>query len=220
MKTEFWWRQDEPWWAELYLWPLTLCSIFYAGGAALARALARPRRAAVPVISVGNLTVGGAGKTPVVLALAERLLAKGRRPAVVSRGYGRLARAPWLLVETTSSAEQCGDEPLLLKRRLPALLVLVGARRSLLADQAVRLGADVILLDDGLQHHGLARDLEVEPARERAPLAPRSPAGAQPAAGRAGWAGPALAHALRSGKEAQARAWALARPGREPLRGH
>ncbi len=159
--TDFWWRQDEPWWAELYLWPLTLLSLLYAAGAALARSVARPVRAQVPVISVGNLTVGGAGKTPVVLALAERLLARGFRPAVLSRGYGRRSRAPWVEVDVHSSAVTCGDEPLLLKRRLPRLIVLVGARRALLAAEAVRQGADVILLDDGLQHHALARDLDV-----------------------------------------------------------
>lgn len=159
--TSFWWRRQEPWWLELFLWPLTLASYGYAAGAWLSRTLARPVRVSVPVISVGNLTVGGAGKTPVVLAIAERLLLRGRKPAVLSRGYGRISRERCVEVLEDSSADRCGDEPLLIKRRLPALLVLVGPRRALLAEEAVRRGADVILLDDGLQHHALARNLDV-----------------------------------------------------------
>jgi tetraacyldisaccharide 4'-kinase len=112
----------------------------------------------VPVISVGNLTVGGAGKTPVTLALAQRLSARGRRPAVLSRGYGRRSREP-LEVSPDARVEAAGDEPLLLARR--GCRVFVGSRRAALAELAIRRGADVLLLDDGLQHHGIARDLDV-----------------------------------------------------------
>lgn len=114
------------------------------------------------VISVGNLTVGGAGKTPVVAFLAERLLQGGAQVAVLSRGYGRQGRGlvrvvgpPW------PSAEEVGDEPLLLARRLPAVQVWVGAKRVALAREALRAGATVALLDDGFQHRALGRDADV-----------------------------------------------------------
>jgi tetraacyldisaccharide 4'-kinase len=150
----FWWRSDPPAWSA----PLQALSPIYAAGAAVHRAISRPVRAGVPVISVGNLTVGGAGKTPVTLCLARRLAARGRRPAVLSRGYGRRSREP-LEVTAESAVEAAGDEPLLLARR--GCRVFVGPRRAALAALAVQRGADVLLLDDGLQHHGLARDLDV-----------------------------------------------------------
>jgi len=156
----FWWRTDEPAWAEAALWPLSVASLAYRAGAALARGSVRPVRAGAPVISIGNLVVGGAGKTPVALELAERLLRRGKQPALLSRGYGRRARRPVEISEQTPFA-LAGDEPLLLKRRCPRLRVLVGPRRAVLASQAVARGADVLLLDDGLQHHQLERDLDV-----------------------------------------------------------
>jgi tetraacyldisaccharide 4'-kinase len=114
------------------------------------------------VVSVGNLTAGGAGKTPVVAFLAERLVREGAHVAVLSRGHGRRARhhvrvagPPW------PSAEEVGDEPLLLARRLPAVQVWVGASRVALAREARSAGATVALLDDGFQHRWLARDADV-----------------------------------------------------------
>jgi len=156
----FWWRRDEPPWAEAALWPLSIASLAYRAGAEFARRSAHPVRAGAPVISIGNLVVGGAGKTPVALEIAERLLRRGKQPAVLSRGYGRRARRPVEVSELTPCS-LAGDEPLLLKRRCPRLRVLVGPRRALLASQAVARGADVLLLDDGLQHHQLERDLDV-----------------------------------------------------------
>ena len=119
-----------------------------------------PRLLSGPVVSVGNVSVGGAGKTPVALALAEELLRRGKQPALLSRGYGRRARHAVEVSEQTPYS-LAGDEPLLLKRRCPRLRVLVGPRRARLASQAVARGADVLLLDDGLQHHQLERDLDV-----------------------------------------------------------
>lgn len=114
------------------------------------------------VVSVGNLTAGGAGKTPVVAFLAERLLRAGVRVAVLSRGYGRRGRAvepvrgpPW------PSFERVGDEPLLLARRLPGLDVWVGGDRVELAHRARAAGATVALLDDGFQHRRLGRAVDV-----------------------------------------------------------
>ncbi len=150
----FWWQREAPLWS-LALFPFETA---YRAGAALHRAAARPVQARVPVISVGNLTVGGAGKTPVSLCIAQRLIARGRRPAVLSRGYGRKLRTP-LQVSAESAVRDVGDEPLLLARR--GLPVFVGPRRAVLAGLAVERGADVLVLDDGLQHYGLARDLDV-----------------------------------------------------------
>ena len=155
----FWWRAEPPLWSAA-LWPLEWA---YRAGAALHRISARPARARVPVISVGNLTVGGAGKTPVTRALAMRLIARGRKPAVLTRGYGRRSRAPILGVTPSSRVEDVGDEPMLLAKSMP---VFVGAKRARLADIAVEAGgADVLLLDDGLQHHALARDLDRKSTR-------------------------------------------------------
>lgn len=170
-----WWRQDEPGAARILLSPLSLLSAGYAAGAAVARALARPARAPVPVISVGNLCAGGAGKTPVALFLCERLLARGARPAVLSRGYGGAGAPGGVAVVSAGagpllSAREAGDEPLLLALRCPRARVLSGPRRTLLAAEAVRRGADVLLLDDGLQHHALARDLDVVVADAANPL--------------------------------------------------
>ncbi len=156
MSPAFWWR-DRAGLPSLLLAPL---SLLYGAAADAHRALSRPVRAPVPVISVGNLVVGGAGKTPVTLWLAQRLLARGRRPAVLSRGYGRRGSGD-LEVLVDTPALLAGDEPALIKRRCPEALVLVGARRARLAPLAVARGADVLLLDDGLQHHALARDLDI-----------------------------------------------------------
>lgn len=159
----FWWQPEAPLWSLLLL-PI---EVAWRAGAAIHRATARPAQARVPVISVGNLTVGGAGKTPVALCIAQRLIARGRRPAVLSRGYGRKLRAP-LRVSADSVVREVGDEPLLLARR--GLDVFVGPSRAVLAGLAVERGADVLVLDDGLQHHALARDLDVLVADASNPL--------------------------------------------------
>ncbi|HET8542629.1 MAG TPA: tetraacyldisaccharide 4'-kinase, partial [Anaeromyxobacter sp.] len=122
-------------------------------------------RAGAPVVSIGNLAVGGAGKTPAAIAVARRLAARGRTVAVLSRGYGA-ARADARVVSDGRAvlldADAGGDEPVLLARRLPGTRVLCGPRRAELARTAVRdLGADALLLDDGFQHRALARDLDV-----------------------------------------------------------
>jgi tetraacyldisaccharide 4'-kinase len=116
-------------------------------------------RMKVPVVVVGNLTVGGTGKTPLVAWLSTRLAAVGMRVAIVSRGYGGRARGV-TRVTVHSRASEVGDEPLLLARRAQAT-VFVGRNRVAAAKQAVADGADVVLCDDGLQHLALARDCEI-----------------------------------------------------------
>ncbi len=118
-------------------------------------------RAAVPVVSVGNLTVGGTGKTPCVLWLARALRARGRRPAILSRGYGRTATGIHV-VTAASTPAAAGDEPLELAAALPDVPVLVGRDRRATARRSVSAGGiDLLLLDDGFQHRPLHRDLDI-----------------------------------------------------------
>jgi len=118
-------------------------------------------RPPVPVIVVGNITAGGTGKTPVVIALVECLQQCGLRPGVVSRGYGARISGSAFRVEADSHADQCGDEPLLIRRRTGCPCVVAPRRAQ--AVQALLAGGDVdiVISDDGLQHYALARDLEI-----------------------------------------------------------
>lgn len=118
-------------------------------------------RASVPVIVVGNITVGGTGKTPLILYLIEHCRARGLRVGVVSRGYGaQPPSVPWR-VTAEQSADEAGDEPLLLVQRSGVALMIdpdrARAVQSLLSAEPL----DLILCDDGLQHYRLARDLEL-----------------------------------------------------------
>ena len=115
-------------------------------------------RSTRPVIVVGNLTVGGSGKTPLVIWLVEQLRQRGLRPAVISRGYGRSARGA-RRIGPGDSAEDVGDEPLLIARRT-GVPVAVGERR-IEAARLVEQECDLILCDDGLQHYALGRDAEI-----------------------------------------------------------
>ncbi len=132
-----------------------------------ARNPSQRRRLARPVISVGNLRVGGSGKTPVVAHLAALLAQGGERPSILSRGYARERETDGVTVVSDGSTilsdvAHAGDEPLLLARALPTVPVLVCAERSLagrLAEE--RFGVTVHLLDDGFQHLQLARDLDL-----------------------------------------------------------
>jgi tetraacyldisaccharide 4'-kinase len=123
----------------------------------------RRTRLAVPVISVGNLTFGGTGKTPTVIALARDLVQIGRKPAVLTRGYKRVGDEQVVVIgpDPRQSAAEVGDEPLEMARRLPGVPVVVDADRARGGAEAQRLGADVVLLDDGFQHLPLERDLDL-----------------------------------------------------------
>ena len=124
------------------------------------------RRLPVPVISVGNLTVGGTGKTPTVIKLVEWLLAEGKRVAVLSRGYRRTSRVRHLLVSDGErilvGAEDAGDEPYLIAARCPKAVVAVGPDRYELGRWVLsRFRVDCLLLDDGFQHLALHRDVDL-----------------------------------------------------------
>ena len=127
----------------------------------------RRRRLQRPVVSVGNLRVGGSGKTPIVEYVARMLSASGERPAILSRGYGRRNAHDGVTIVSDGSTvrenlDAAGDEPLMLARALPGVAVLVGADRYLSGRLAERrLGATVHILDDGFQHLGLERDVDL-----------------------------------------------------------
>jgi len=119
------------------------------------------RRLAVPVIVVGNLTVGGTGKTPLVIALARLLREHGYRPGIVSRGYGGLARSWPQQVRPDSDPVMVGDEPILIARQTGCPMAVGPDRAEAGAALLRHHDCDILLCDDGLQHYGLQRDLEV-----------------------------------------------------------
>jgi tetraacyldisaccharide 4'-kinase len=124
------------------------------------RGVLRAHTLSGPVVSVGNLSAGGSGKTPFVLHLGELLKARGVKFDVLSRGYGRRSRGV-LLVDPGGLANQFGDEPLLIARKLE-MPVIVGEDRYAAGRFAEsRFGTQLHLLDDGFQHRGLARDFDI-----------------------------------------------------------
>ena len=133
--------------------------------------------AAVPVISVGNIALGGTGKTPLVAALARRLLAVGARPAILTRGYRRRDKRPVLITQERQVGwERAGDEPALLSRALPEVPIVVDPDRVRGAATAVReVGATHLLLDDGFQHWRLVRDLDIVVVEASDPFGARAP---------------------------------------------
>lgn len=124
------------------------------------------RRLPRPVISVGNISVGGTGKTPTVLLIARHLLERGKRVVVLTRGYGGSLEGEIRIVSDGAqlllSPEEAGDEPCLLASALPGLMVVMGPDRYRAGCLAMeRLAPDIFLLDDGFQHQRLVRDLDI-----------------------------------------------------------
>jgi len=160
-KAPAWWFEGKlpPWWARalagVYARAVTVRRWLYRRG------FKRVKEVPVPVIVVGNLIAGGSGKTPLVIALSERLRSAGFTPGIASRGYGREdARTPrW--VEADTSPRLGGDEPVLIARRT-GVKVRVDADRVAAAQALVKAGCDIVICDDGLQHARLHRDLEIE----------------------------------------------------------
>jgi tetraacyldisaccharide 4'-kinase len=158
---EIWYRQSAP------PWPLRLLSLPFAlvvrlRTRAYASGLLRQQRLKKPVIVVGNVSVGGTGKTPLVIWLVEQLRGLGLRPGVVLRGYGasHAATGAPRLVQPDSDPAEVGDEALLLWQRTGGP-VAVGRDRASAARLLVTAGANVIVADDGLQHLRLARNYEI-----------------------------------------------------------
>lgn len=155
--------------------PLTLAALSAAAAAYRVALAARSgsyglgllstRRLPVPVISVGNVTVGGSGKTPLAEWVVKALAELGARPALISRGYGRRTRGVRIVADRGAvrlGARDGGDEPVLLAERLPGVPVVVGESRYEAGAVAVgSCGAGALVIDDGFQHRTLAKDLEI-----------------------------------------------------------
>jgi tetraacyldisaccharide 4'-kinase len=127
------------------------------GAVADARMQRAGHRAGIPVLCVGNLTVGGAGKTPTAIALGKLLLERGEKPFFLTRGYGGASGGP-VLVRPSHSAREVGDEPLLLAQIAPTI---VAHDRIAGAAMAVKVGASMIVMDDGFQNPALAKDFSL-----------------------------------------------------------
>ncbi|PKN60222.1 MAG: tetraacyldisaccharide 4'-kinase [Deltaproteobacteria bacterium HGW-Deltaproteobacteria-11] len=166
-----WYGQRHTTREKMLLLPLVPLSLLYRFVVFLRRLLFdrgffKQHKTAVAVISVGNLTVGGTGKTPMVIMLAKHLQAKGYRPAVLSRGYGSKATSPVNIVsdgeKILMDGAEAGDEPVLIAISAKGVPVLTGAERIVTAATAVeRLSADVLILDDGFQHRQIARNIDI-----------------------------------------------------------
>jgi tetraacyldisaccharide 4'-kinase len=166
------WNEEQP---KALIGPLhaglRLLSILYGGTIALRnhlydRGRLRHEKLPCPVVSVGNITLGGTGKTPTVIFIARLLKNHGYRPAVLSRGYGGLAKAPVNVVSDGNRLlmgwREAGDEPVMIAGALPGTPVLTGPKRFLTGKAAVeRFGADILILDDAFQHRGLFRDIDI-----------------------------------------------------------
>jgi tetraacyldisaccharide 4'-kinase len=150
---DFWWRRERTPVASL-LAPLGAL----AGAYASARLKREGRSVGIPVICVGNPTVGGSGKTPTAIHLAHRLAGLGRRAVFLTRGYGGTLRGPAVVDPNRHSSAEVGDEPLLLARAAP---VIVGRDRVVAALGAERLGAEALVMDDGFQNPALAKSLSI-----------------------------------------------------------
>ncbi len=151
-------------WYEHHRWVYLLAPLAW-----LFRRLARRRRRRleesavavdVPVVIVGNISVGGTGKTPLLIALVQRLQQAGYRPGVVSRGYGGKAPQYPLMITPDTPVSHSGDEPLAIARATDCA-VCVSPDRVEAAQTLRKFGCDIVLSDDGLQHYRLARDLEI-----------------------------------------------------------
>jgi len=153
MKTPIFWKNNNA--LSALLFPL---SLIYDAASKLHRACVIPLTLPIPVICIGNVTAGGAGKTPVALHVGQKLKQKNLRAFFLSRGYGGNLLGPLLVDPARHTAGEVGDEPLLLARLLPT--VVAGDRRAG-ARLAIEHGAQVIIMDDGLQNPSLAKTLSL-----------------------------------------------------------
>ncbi|KTD16029.1 tetraacyldisaccharide 4'-kinase [Legionella israelensis] len=153
------WYQKHP--LRWLLWPL---SMVYRGIVHARRwyyQLFADKPLKIPVVVVGNLSVGGVGKTPLVIAIAKKLVGQGLKVGIVSRGYGaRISRFPHLIT-AQDTAEQVGDEPLLIARKTDCPVVIAPKRNEAVSYLEANEDCDVILSDDGLQHYSMRRAVEI-----------------------------------------------------------
>lgn len=148
----FWWKAERSG-AAMALWPVSRI-----WGSVAAWRMRKPAayRAPVPVICIGNLTVGGAGKTPTAIALARMVRGRGMKPGLLSRGYGGKAKGPLLVDPATHRAADVGDEALLLAAVAPTV---VARDRAAGVRRLVEEGVDIVIMDDGFQNPAVAFDL-------------------------------------------------------------
>jgi tetraacyldisaccharide 4'-kinase len=148
---KFWYQSDRliPYFLDPIGW-------LYRGGAMVHKWISKPSQTSVPVISVGNFVLGGAGKTPVTIAIAESLIRMGRNPHIISRGYGGALRGPIRVNPDVHRYSEVGDEPLLLAKVAPTW---VSINRAKAAPEAIRNGADILILDDAHQNYSLKKDM-------------------------------------------------------------
>jgi len=152
--------------AILYLFSLLYRLIVHLRNQLYDQKILTPRKLSCPVISVGNITVGGTGKTPCVIGLAKMLQKNGLKPAVISRGYGGKSTKPVNIVSDGRTiflnADTAGDEPLLIAQSLSGIPVITGAKRNLTGQAAIdRFGANVLICDDAFQHRQIFRDVNI-----------------------------------------------------------
>jgi tetraacyldisaccharide 4'-kinase len=167
---KFFYQREKPFWVKVLLFPLTLLSLPYEWGVRIRTILYsinlwKTKRLPCPVISVGNITVGGTGKTPLVITLAKELMGRGIPMAILSRGYkGEKGSGPLVSDGKTVllSQEESGDEPFQMAKALKGIPVLIGKDRFANGQLALeRFGVRGLLLDDGYQHLQLHRDLNI-----------------------------------------------------------
>lgn len=154
MRAPDFWDRDDPF-ARLLASALSPLGALYAAAVRYKHQAAKPHRVRIPVICVGNISAGGVGKTPIALAIAEAVIARGKNPFFLTRGYGGSLKGP-LVVSRNHKASETGDEPLLLSRKAATV---IARDRAAGADLAVERGADLIIMDDGHQNFALSKDL-------------------------------------------------------------
>lgn len=153
---DFWWRSTPG--ARIAAAALAPLGFLYGASVAWKRSRSVPYHSRIPVICIGNLTVGGSGKTPVAIAIATLLQQQGISPAFLLRGYGGMPASTTLVDERSHDALSVGDEALLLARVAPTI---VSADRAGGAHMAEAIGAQVIIMDDGYQNFSLHKDLSI-----------------------------------------------------------
>jgi tetraacyldisaccharide 4'-kinase len=162
---DFWTRTDLP--SRLSVAALTPLGSLYGASVALRARFANPLRTRARIVCVGNLTAGGTGKTPVAVAIATELRARGSNVWFLSRGYGGRLRGPVVVEIGRHAATETGDEPLLLARAAPTVVSRDRRAGAVLAEQH---GAEIIVMDDGHQNFELAKDLSLVVIDARKPF--------------------------------------------------
>ena len=156
------WYQPLRWWAWfLYPFAQLLFVISKIRRYLLQNKVQRSSKPRLPVIIVGNISVGGNGKTPFVIWLCEMLIKEGYKPGIVSRGYGGKSSHYPLLLSDETEGHEAGDEPVMLYKRLQIPIVVDPKRVNAVSYLTQHCDVDFIISDDGLQHYALARDIEI-----------------------------------------------------------